>query len=290
MRTGIKFQPNGQSGTKEYKTFFRIMNDANEKMICRNWVMPGGFQRFLSDVGQCPGRDHTLVKINPDGYYEPANVFWKRKINIDGPINFVFKTDQTHKELMQPGVYRLVFDNKYFYIGSSKCLKTRIGLWRHSFKIGRIHNKKMKECSSSCQSVCFETLEYTTSENAKAVENKYLLMFFGDEFLLNRSFDANSNKGIKWTDEEKSLMSEAVMKREVRGRPRKKALIPLISNRCPSPVDAFDLQGIGLGRFASIREAAKYFGLNPKTVSSVVNGDSKSTRGFIFKAVKAGSV
>lgn len=282
MRKGIiKLQPNGKCGTREYKAFFRIMNDENETMICRSWIMPGGFERFLIDVGPSPGRDHILTKINTDGYYEPTNVFWKRKINMASRINFIFKTCQTHDELKQPGVYRLIFDNKYFYIGSSKCLKTRLNIWVQSFKTGRMHNKKMKECSSSCQSVCFETLEYTSVENAKSAENKYLLTFLGDEYLLNRSFDAHSNKGVKWTEEEKASMSAAVMKMGVRGRPKKK--IPAIRNRCPVVIDSFDLQGVGLGRFPSVREAAKYFGLNHKRISRVINGLSKSTNGYIFK-------
>jgi hypothetical protein len=50
--------------------------------VCDRWKGPGGFERFLADVGERPaGRaarrtPWTLDRINNDGDYEPGNVRW----------------------------------------------------------------------------------------------------------------------------------------------------------------------------------------------------------------------
>lgn len=41
--------------------------------ICDRWM---AFENFLSDVGQCPGREFSLDRIDNDGNYEPGNVRW----------------------------------------------------------------------------------------------------------------------------------------------------------------------------------------------------------------------
>lgn len=44
--------------------------------VCNEWRGPGGFQRFLSDVGLRPSRSHSLDRIDSNGNYEPGNVRW----------------------------------------------------------------------------------------------------------------------------------------------------------------------------------------------------------------------
>jgi hypothetical protein len=208
MINGIRINARGKSATKEYTAFARILDD-KENMVYKRWVVENGFFNFLEDVGHAPDIDYALVKINKDGYYEPSNLMWKRKLNVAAVIEVAFISNYTHAELKQAGVYRLVFDNGYFYIGSSKSLKTRLQLWKQAFKIGRIHNKMMRKCVSDCKSISFEVLEYTMVDDCKPVENKYLAGFIGEKYLLNRSFDSHSNKGCKWTEDERLKMSEA---------------------------------------------------------------------------------
>jgi hypothetical protein len=42
----------------------------------QRWLGPGGFQRFLSDVGKRPSKAHTLHRKHNDGNYEKGNVAW----------------------------------------------------------------------------------------------------------------------------------------------------------------------------------------------------------------------
>lgn len=43
--------------------------------VCDRWLGPGGFSRFLADVGERPA-GMTIDRIDPDGHYEPGNVKW----------------------------------------------------------------------------------------------------------------------------------------------------------------------------------------------------------------------
>lgn len=43
--------------------------------ICPQWLGPGGFIQFVTDVGRRP-KGKTLDRINPEGHYEPGNVRW----------------------------------------------------------------------------------------------------------------------------------------------------------------------------------------------------------------------
>jgi hypothetical protein len=42
----------------------------------QRWLGPGGFQRFLADVGKRPSMAHTLHRKHNDGNYEKGNVAW----------------------------------------------------------------------------------------------------------------------------------------------------------------------------------------------------------------------
>jgi hypothetical protein len=63
------------------------------------------FNQFLLCVGERPGPEYSLERINPDGHYEPGNVRWattpeqarnKRKIVLDyEPIRIILGFKQT---------------------------------------------------------------------------------------------------------------------------------------------------------------------------------------------------
>lgn len=48
-------------------------------LIYFDWIGPGGFKQFLSDVGERPSKEYSIDRIDPDGNYEPGNVRWATK-------------------------------------------------------------------------------------------------------------------------------------------------------------------------------------------------------------------
>lgn len=44
--------------------------------VCERWSGPGGFERFLADVGPKPHPSFSIDRLDADGHYEPGNVRW----------------------------------------------------------------------------------------------------------------------------------------------------------------------------------------------------------------------
>lgn len=44
--------------------------------VCPEWQGPGGYTRFLADVGRKPAPEYWLERIDNDRGYEPGNVVW----------------------------------------------------------------------------------------------------------------------------------------------------------------------------------------------------------------------
>jgi len=76
----------GRSKTQLYKVWDAIKQRCNNPktrnyknyggrgiIICDQWL---DFETFANDVGERPGKEYSLDRINNDGNYEPGNVRW----------------------------------------------------------------------------------------------------------------------------------------------------------------------------------------------------------------------
>lgn len=87
------YKTHGLSGTKEHRTWKGIRdrclnsNHVSYKSygergitICNKWR--DDFLTFLADVGNAPGPEYSLDRINNNGNYEPGNVRWVEDYSI----------------------------------------------------------------------------------------------------------------------------------------------------------------------------------------------------------------
>lgn len=197
---------------KEYVTYKTIIKESKEDFIYRKWFDKGGFDIFINDVGRCPQPPNRVYfeKLDNKKPYSPTNFIWKQTpIKSKAPkrvltytLDFIIPADI---DLRQSGVYKITFDNNHFYIGSTKHFKNRISIYNTMFNgIGRIHNKKMALCISKCNSVKFDIVELIPDLNKLLEkETEYISQHIDNPLMINRAHDAHSNKGIRWTDEER---------------------------------------------------------------------------------------
>lgn len=201
------------------------------------------------------------------------------------------KTSGEHK-----GVYKIIFDNKYFYIGGSTLMRHRLSRWKGGIIHNRVHNKKIKEVIKTCSEVSFELIEEVEGNDmVMSVEDKYIKHNWGNELLLNRSPSSFSNKGIVLTNEErieirkrnKGRVSKHVYSDFERDMIRKRAIEMGICKK----VARFDLNGNFLAEHYSISDAARFANVASKEITKIFKGKRHTCKGFIFKRIdKHGSI
>jgi len=99
------------------------------------------------------------------------------------------------KEILM-GVYKLIFDEKYFYIGSSTDLKKRMDRWESILRSGFYKNQNIKKILPLTCVVEFEIIELVNYPLlAMATENIYLKQEWNNPLLLNQCPDAFGTKG-----------------------------------------------------------------------------------------------
>lgn len=82
----------GKSGTPEWKSWVAMLNRCNSPgsktnvhygkagiKVCDRWSGDGGFLNFLSDMGEKPGPQYSIDRIESFGDYEPRNCRWASK-------------------------------------------------------------------------------------------------------------------------------------------------------------------------------------------------------------------
>jgi predicted GIY-YIG superfamily endonuclease len=186
-----------------------------------------------------------------------------------------------------PAVYRMDFNNGYFYIGSSKKVKTRFLGWRTKFKTNRHSSKLFEYYTQSATEVTVSILEYASLDNFKDRETYYIGLFFNDPLCINRSPSGFTNTGLK------PLPPHLVKpKKEKIPKPPKPKKARVYK---PPPADhvwafskgvvQFDLKGNYIQSHKSMSDAAKSVGVIWTSVKKHINAKSHRVglKGFIFK-------
>lgn len=164
-------------------------------------------------------------------------------------------------------VYKMSFDTGYFYIGSSKKFKVRIGVWIGQIKRNAVLMKVIKSELPKVKKVTFEIIEYTTSENRLQRETFHLELHKDNPFLMNRCPTAFSPKGLR------------PLPLHLRKPVKEKGV-----STPPKPVNRYSLSGEFLGCYPSINKAAADIGVNPSTIQDHLKSKrKKGVRGFVFK-------
>lgn len=169
------------------------------------------------------------------------------------------------------GVYKIVFNKKWFYIGGTIELRRRLGSWK-----SRLQNEDFRKNSSIkfilpvITEINFKVLEIVPDGVwVKEVEGKYLKKFFDNELCLNLTADAINGKGRKWP----------------LGRPPKIEKVKGEVSQ-PKPIAQFDVDGKLIRKHKSIGAAARWLEIKPEGITDHLKGRGRKTvKGYVFKLI-----
>ncbi len=169
------------------------------------------------------------------------------------------------------GVYRIVFDDKWFYFGSSVDLRRRLSAWRHYLsKRNYAKNRSIGYVLAEVSAINFEIVEYVQpGVDPKIREDVYIKQYFESDLCLNLTKDAIGGKGRK-----KYLGYIP---------PPKKIKNPITPKK---PVAEFDNSGKFVKIHESILAAHKSTGIKEDSIRKIFNGKLKQLpSGTFFKPV-----
>lgn len=187
------------------------------------------------------------------------------------------------------GVYKISFDNNYFYIGSSSLLRHRLSQWKMRIRKNTVKNKNIKSILSISEYVSFEIIEEIGNKNKlKEREDFYIKKYWGQPLFLNRCPSAFNNAGLKLTKGEKADLLKNHLKAKhhiYTESDRIKNIERSIKNGVCKQVAKFDLDGNLICTHYSINDAAKSIGVRAKVITLLFKGEQITTKGHIFKRI-----
>jgi hypothetical protein len=188
------------------------------------------------------------------------------------------------------GVYKILFDDQYFYIGGSCFLKNRFRHWKTRLRAGNPKNKNIKSILHQTQKAKFVVLERIfNKEQLRDREDFYLKKYFNDPLCLNRCPSAFNNKGLKLFPEEvteksnrqKGKKLNRISSPEITELHRKKS----IERGLGSSVAVLDLNGNVMKIYNSINECCRDQNTDRKTLSGIFKGKRKTTKGKTYRKI-----
>lgn len=216
------------------------------------------------------------------------------------------------------GVYRLDFDNGFFYIGGSINLRSRFLAWRR-FLSKQNHvvrdMVKMRERIFGCKRALFSIIEVTEKRNVYDMEEKWLRHFKSNPLLLNTFsfnkkpvlvYDANGVfleewPSASWISKKKGIKIARVRDVLIGAKKSYKGLVyrykfkehenfrgRRVKKKPPKPIiiHRFTKNGEYVDGFNTTMAAAKASNVDKKGVYMVLRGKQKTAGGYIFKYIK----
>lgn len=226
-------------------------------------------------------------------------------------LSFNGETNKYHEK--KSGVYRIDFDNNFFYIGGSTWLSNRFLAWKRFLrkeKFMRNDMVKMRAKIEECKSAVFSIIEFCNKETVSEREELWLTNFKNNPMMLNTFsfnkkpvliFDTNGNfleewpsaswiskkKGIKiarvrdvLTGEKKShkgLVYRYKFQEHNNFKPRRGTKKKVLK------VFKYNQDGEFVEGFYTLIAAANSSNINRKGVYSCLRGNQKTAGGFIWK-------
>lgn len=181
-----------------------------------------------------------------------------------------------------PAVYRIDFDNGFFYIGGSKHIKTRMSSWRTVIKSDRFYSKMLGESIKGAKSAVFRILEITTLGKLRDVETYYIRESFADTLCLNQSSSGHLTQGLKPIPEH--LKRPKKIKPSAPKKEKKVKVLPADHVWAYSKgVIQFDVFGNYIMSHINITKAAQHVGVHDSVIREHVK--TKVVRGVLGKYV-----
>lgn len=169
------------------------------------------------------------------------------------------------------GTYKITFDNKWFYIGSSTNLRKRCMKWKYSLTTGKfLKQKNIKSILPTARVIKFEIIGfYTDTDTLRAAENALLKKYWDNKCMLNRCPTSESPKGMR-----PYLGYVPPIK-------KKRPLIPIGSKS----VAKFTIHNVFVCVYPSIAAASRAIKCKENSVREFLKGKHRHVKGFLFKLV-----
>lgn len=170
------------------------------------------------------------------------------------------------------GVYRIWFNEKWMYIGSSKNLRSRFSCWKSKLQRKKLDKHlNIKQILGEVNTVRFEILkEYNHPSFLRKKETEFLNEYWDNPMLLNRCPDGSSNKNQRPYN---GYIAPIKIKKETPEwmLPKKLALF----KKCGEFIKIFNSRG----------EAIRELKLKHHIINKILRGERGQPRKYIVKEV-----
>jgi hypothetical protein len=184
------------------------------------------------------------------------------------------------------GVYRITFDGKYFYIGSSPNVRNRISQWVTRLQNGIYKNRNIAKVAPSASVISFEVLERTPPNDVLGREDFYIKANWGNPYFLNLCPSAFCNSGLKLSEDQSLAISARNRNISIEEAKSIIQLEEMERIKRATPVACFDDRGNFLYKYESVKEASDALNISTRKIRSYLSGEKLlPIRGLSFSKI-----